>query len=254
MSEPQRSEALFVSPHFDDVALSCGGTVALAAHRNGALVLTVFAGKPSGALNPFAEFQHRRWGHPDDAVDERRQEDEAAMAILGSRSRWLDFLDAIYRDELYLTDEALFGPVKPADGSVAQAISRALVAVVAEVRPTRVYLPLGVGNHVDHQICYGLGHELDRSDADVLFYEDFPYVATPGLLEARLQAIGRSVEPVIVSITETIDRRIEAIRCYASQLPTIFRFHGQVEAVVRQYAGTLAAPGYAERFWRVSGE
>ena len=38
-----------------------------------------------------------------------------ATEILGATSTWLSYPDAIYRGELYLSDEDLFGDVKPED-------------------------------------------------------------------------------------------------------------------------------------------
>ncbi|HEU0000143.1 MAG TPA: hypothetical protein VFQ36_04555, partial [Ktedonobacteraceae bacterium] len=44
---------IFVSPHFDDVAYSCGGALGtLADQGQRPLVITVFAGLPPFTLNP----------------------------------------------------------------------------------------------------------------------------------------------------------------------------------------------------------
>ena len=253
MNEPRAAPitALFVSPHFDDIALSCGGTAAIEARAGRALVVTVFAGAPTGPLNSFAEFQHQRWGAQDDAVAARRREDDAAMAALGADSTRLDYHDAIYRGDLYLSDDDLFGPVKAADQSVADAVAQSVTAIVQQASPRRVYLPLSVGNHVDHQICTALAARLVAERLTVLLYEDFPYAATPGAVERRVERLDRTLKPTIVDISETIERRLAAIRCYASQVPTIFRHHGRAEDVVRQYASSVGNGDYAERFWKL---
>ncbi len=251
MDEPKvgRTVALFVSPHLDDVVLSCGGTVALEARSGGALVVTVFAGRPRGTLNPFAEFQHQRWGRLDDAVGQRRQEDSVAMSILGADFRWLEFPDAIYRGNLYLSDEELFGQVKYEDQPVAESIVDRLSRIAHAARPERIYLPLAVGLHVDHQICTSVGDRLD-GEVEVLFYEDIPYAATRGTVEKRIAALGNTLTPIVKPISTTIDVRLAAIKCYASQLPTIFRHYGEPEDVVREYARLVGSGEYAERFWR----
>lgn len=249
-----RTVALFVSPHLDDVALSCGGTVTLEARAGGALIVTVFAGRPPEALNPFAEFQHQRWGHLDDAVGQRRQEDSAAMSILGADFRWLDYPDAIYRGNLYLSDDELFGAVKNEDDPVADSIAEMLSQIARATRPERIYLPLAVGGHVDHQICSAIGGRLAASVGTILFYEDFPYAATPGAVEERVAASGYVLLPTIVPIGDAIDVRLAAITCYPSQLPTIFRHYGEPEEVVRQYARRVGSGEYAERFWRLASQ
>lgn len=241
--------ALFLSPHFDDVALSCGGTVARAARRGVALVVTVFGGRPPGELNPFARFQHERWGH-EDAVDERRREDATAMAILGARYLWLDYLDAIYRDHLYQADEELFGSVKPEDEPVERAIAQSVAAIVEQARPRQIYLPLSVGRHVDHQICTRLAPMLTTPDVDVLLYEDIPYALTPGAVEEQVEALGWTLQPTTVDLGGELERRLAAVGCYRSQLATIFRHYGEPFETIRRYAASVGGSGEAERFWR----
>ena len=243
-------DALFISPHFDDVALSCGGTVALEARRGRALVVTVFAGQPTAPLNPFAEFQHHRWGGLGDAVSARRREDVAAMAVLGASYRWMDFADAIYRGDLYLSDADLFGDVKPQDEAIEQSITDALRLLVASATPRRIYLPLAVGHHVDHELCFGLAAKIEGDERSVLFYEDFPYAAGPGAVQRRLDQVIPPMTPVAVDVSDTIEQRLSAIRCYASQLPTIFRDYGAAEEVILRYARDLGGSAYGERFWQ----
>src|ERR1043166_8452227 len=95
--------AIFVSPHFDDVALSCGGTVAAeVAAGHDPLIVTVFAGAPppERPLSGFAQVIHEMMGCKDataaEVLNMRRSEDEAAVRTLGARHHWLDHLDAPY--------------------------------------------------------------------------------------------------------------------------------------------------------------
>ena len=58
---------------------------------------------------------------------------------------------------------------------------------IARLEPQKVYLPLGVGGHVDHQLCREVGHRpapggppLGHAGPRLCghrssFYEDFPY-------------------------------------------------------------------------------
>lgn len=242
--------ALFISPHFDDVALSCGGIVALEAEHGEARIVTVFAGEPHDALSAFAAFQHRRWGVTD-AVDERRREDILACSRLGAAYQWLAYLDAIYRGDQYQSDEDLFGEVKPGDATVAAAIQAELLALVAQLRPKRVYLPLGVGGHVDHRLITSVGGLIKRTGVTVRYYEDFPYAATPGAIEERQLELGLALQPEIIDVTTVIEKKLAAIAAYRSQLATIFRHYGQWDEVLR-HAGRQrsASPGgYAERLW-----
>src|SRR5581483_1203116 len=93
---------VFVEPHFDDVALSCGGSVlAYAARGEAVLVVTIFAGNPGAAadVTAFAAGQHARWGAAHDPIAERQREQRAALARLGADWLPLPWQDAIYRGE-----------------------------------------------------------------------------------------------------------------------------------------------------------
>jgi LmbE family N-acetylglucosaminyl deacetylase len=245
--------SLFLSPHFDDVALSCGGIAALAARSGSARVVTVFAGQPPAVLTSFARFQHARWGAGGDAVDLRRAEDAAAMEALGASPTWLDFPDAIYRGDLYLADADLFGPVKPRDAETAAAVQDTLAGLFDSLNPTKVYAPLGIGGHVDHRLTRDTSIACARAGCEIYLYEDLPYAANAGAVERWIAVLPIFVTPLLTDITDTMDAKLRSIAAYASQLPTIFRHLGEWESVTRDYASRLARrdDAYAERTWRV---
>jgi LmbE family N-acetylglucosaminyl deacetylase len=245
--------ALFLSPHFDDVALSCGGTAAEAAAGGQVVVATIFAGQPPGELNAFARWQHDRWGTHDGAVDRRRDEDAAAMRALGASAIWLDFPDAIYRDSWYLNDETLFGPINPGDAATSSSIRESITRLLATHQPEVVYAPLGVGGHVDHRMTRDAAIAGHRVGVELLLYEDFPYCVTSDAVDRWRSELPLRLVPCLVDVTASLDARIRAIEAYPSQLPTIFRHYGPWESLVRAYATALSQrpDHYAERFWRV---
>jgi LmbE family N-acetylglucosaminyl deacetylase len=245
--------SLFLSPHFDDVALSCGGVAALAARSGSAQVVTVFAGQPPAELTSFARFQHARWGAGGGAVDLRRAEDAAAMEALGPSPTWLDFPDAIYRGDLYLSDADLFGPVKPRDAETAAAVQDTLAGLVGSLHPLAVYAPLGIGGHVDHRLIRDSAIACNRAGCKLYLYEDFPYAAAADAVERWVAALPVLATPSVTDITNTMEAKLRSIAAYASQLPTIFRHLGEWESVTRDYANWIAgsAGKYGERLWRV---
>lgn len=252
--------AVFLAPHYDDVALSCGGTVAALADAGARpLVVTVFGGEPGGAaLTDFARWQHERWGTAEgaDTLATRRAEDREAAAILGAETRWLPHFDAIYRGDRYLSDDALFGPLAEDEVPLAERIAADILALppVADAAALALYVPLALGNHVDHQLAYAAGRLIAArvEHARVLAYEDFPYAAQdPQALPERLAALGGELGPVeTVDIARTLDRRIAAIAAYRSQLAVIFRYTDDWRVAVATFArrsGDSVTP--AERFW-----
>src|SRR5262249_55062527 len=116
-----------------------------------------------------------------------------------------------------------------------------------------IYAPLGVGNHVDHQLCCSAADRLAQRKVNIKFYEDVPYVTQPGALQVRQAALGTTMEPELVEISGTLSVKIEAIRQYASQVPSIFGSEERMRQTLRDYHGSLRRtyPGIMiERCWR----
>jgi len=253
---------LFLAPHYDDVALSCGGTVAALAQRGTApLIVTIFGGEPAATdLTAFARWQHERWGTGEsDTVATRLDEERAAAAALGCATATLPFLDAIYRGDAYLSDAALFGALDAADATLPAQIVDALLALpalgAADPAAVNIFVPLAIGNHVDHQIVYAIGRTLAARGWCVSAYEDFPYAVLGDETARRLAVVGQEIGAAETRpVAATLALRVAAIGAYRSQLPVIFRFTDDWPGVIAAHALALGAGQEAmERFWPLGG-
>src|SRR5512139_3118661 len=76
---------IYLSPHLDDAALSCGGLIWEQVHAGDTVsVWTICAGDPpNGSLSPFAEALHARWQSGIEAAVLRREEDVTSCLLLG---------------------------------------------------------------------------------------------------------------------------------------------------------------------------
>jgi LmbE family N-acetylglucosaminyl deacetylase len=248
------SRPIFLSPHYDDAELSCGGTLAMMADAGEhPLVITIFGGEPSGPLNSFAQEMHQAWGlAPEDVIAHRRSEEACAAAALGVESRWLELPDAIYRGERYLCDDHLFGAIHPQEATFHKEIRTALFELLSEldIEPTEFYCPIGIGNHVDHQHVLAMARTLTFRGYAVQAWEDFPYAGDPGVDVVPMATTRATGEPVVRELTEdALERKIEAINCYQSQHSVIFRLQGDPEAATRAYAERVGGGTPAERLW-----
>lgn len=256
----QPAPALFLQPHYDDVALSCGATTAAWAQAGyEPRIVTVFASElVDGMVGEFAARKHSRWNLQDlDAVQAtRRSEDERAATVLGCTVRWLGLPDAIYRGDRYTSDASLYGPLHPEELPLADHLAQEILLLPEWRDGSQVFVPLAVGDHVDHQLVFETGRRLAQRGVDVWAYEDLPYaIHTPAGLSERLRAVDGAVKgPTLLPIAGTLDRKLDAIAAYASQLPVIFRFTDDYRAAVRGHAVSVGgAEGPVERFWRVLG-
>lgn len=240
---------LFLSPHFDDVAYSCGGWVYQLAHSGQAVqVLTVCAGEPTGALTPFAESLHARWGTTAaTAIRTRRAEDQAAMQVLGAPAACLDIPDCIYRmaggQALYASEAALFGAVHPADTATRVRLTEA----IQRLAPAQVVAPLGIGGHVDHQLAR---QAAEAWGGPVWYYEDCPYAmrAQPYPAEGW-GPLTAGLIPVSVHLTgAAVAAHCTASAAYASQVST---FWPSTVALHQAFEEFLRRPeGWGARLWQ----
>lgn len=248
---------LYISPHFDDLVLSCGGRIVHQRVRGDrVLAIDVFAGKPvpSTVISGFAAHHHQRWGGKRDPIADRRREERQALSVLGVDFVWLDHLDAIYRGDQYLSDLELFGDVQAADSPTVAALADQIEAIWCRTPGAVVYSPLGVGNHVDHQICRRAALALIPSGAEVILYEDFPYASRAGQVESAVATMPERLEPEVFEIGAAVDEKIRLIHVYRSQIPTLFGDALAMERAVQDYCGALSEQpgGFAERYWRLA--
>lgn len=230
-----KHEWIFISPHLDDVALSCGGLVwDLAQMGHTVSVWTLVAGFPSNEdYSPFAQQIHSEWGFAGaEAFQVRRAEDRAACAVMGAQVRHFDWLDAIYRrdmnsgEPIVNNDDELFS--NPPEDSLVAEISEVLAAALpTQARPV---FPIGLGGHVDHQAVVQAGERIGRA---CLYYADYPYILNhfehPGL-----RAGVRIKRPHHLD-EAALDAWCEAVLCYTSQLSMFWRDTDEARLALRNY-------------------
>jgi LmbE family N-acetylglucosaminyl deacetylase len=244
-------DRIYLSPHLDDAALSCGGAIAAAA-SDGArvLVVTLCTAIPpaSGPFSALAQEFHGQWALPPEAVvTARLAEDERAMMLLGVDWYWAGLQDAIYRmPERYTSRDTLFAT--PAAGDPLYAAARRLLAALHDRAPrARFYAPLGIGSHVDHLITFDVARAADLP-APVAFYEDVPYALAPEKVERRASQLPERRVPQVVPIAATLPRKLDAVAAYASQLAELFGGEAAMRTRLTAYAEGIL-PGGGERLW-----
>ena len=248
---------IVLSPHFDDAALSCGGTLARAVAQGWpVLVVSICTGSPDlGApLSLFAEHHHQKWGlSAGEAMQQRLDEDIQSLETLGADSYQLDLLDAIYRlPDRYHDNATLFGSLAETDPLPAQ-ISAALQPLVERYPEALFYAPLAIGNHVDHQATFLVAEQFAAQGVSVVFYEDIPYALQPNALEKRLAELGgvNSFRTSTLDIDAFLARKISAIEAYRSQIGVLFENTATMIREVSAYADDLRPDvgTYGERVW-----
>lgn len=204
-----------------------------------------------------------------DLVARRRVEDERYAYFAEASVVFLDLPDAVFRG--YEGDDELLGIPHDDDDPPLTLLREE----IARLEPQRVYFPLGVGGHVDHQLCRDVGVRLLEESRRwvmpgpdyagmIAFYEDFPYAlwsdfrGLEGLGSDPFAALppGVNIRPEFADITDVLENKIMGISLYESQIERLFDGKHEMANAVRSHGRVIAelgeVDGSAERYW-VSG-
>lgn len=224
MAEAGPLDVLAIAAHPDDAELTCGGTLvrcAEAGYRVGVLDLT--RGETATRGTP----------------ELRAEETARAAEVLG----------LAVRENAGLPDAALFNTKENRDR---------LVAILRRLEPAVVILPFHRGRHPDHRIAAELGRDACFL-AGLGNYEGGPARRPRKVLHALTYREDPVKPTFVVPLTpEQFERKMEAIRCYASQFdgkrsageifPTGQPLHELIETQSRHYGSLIRQP-YGEPYF-----
>jgi len=231
--------ALFLSPHLDDVAFSCGGIARRLADAGWQTVLcTIFTRSmpnPQGfalacqldkGLTPEIDYMALR----------RAEDDAAAKALRAVEVEWLGLPEAPHRG--YHSAPALFGEQVAADDAT-DAVEAALAPRLAAGHDL-VFAPQGLGDHIDHRhvrdAVARLAAAHGRSER-VAWYRDTPYAIRHPGAAPRFGTLPPDAEIAVPIDGAPLAAKLDSCAAYASQIG--FQFGG--EAAMREALSRFAA-------------
>lgn len=148
-----------LSPHFDDAVLSCW---ALLEGPDDVTVVNVFTASPPIGTSPPWWDRATEASDPVERMRERREEDAAALALVGRSSVHIGLLDDQYRH----------GEVSA--HQIAERIGERLD------RGATLYAPGAFDGHPDHCLVRDAALELARLGCPVVVYADLPHATVRG--------------------------------------------------------------------------
>jgi LmbE family N-acetylglucosaminyl deacetylase len=234
---------IYLSPHFDDAVFSCGGLLWEQVQAGDSVTIwTICAGEPlPGAFSEFAQMHHIRWESGDQAVAQRKLEDQQACRLVGAAYRYLPVPDCIYRrpgedyfapqpkppaqripqdprpdEHLYTTLEAILGPLRPEEERLVGQVSAELARTLPP--ESQVVCPLALGGHADHRLTRRAAEATGRP---LQYYADFPYVlrSTPQVEELKSRGWRHTTRPVS---PPGVEAWYQAMIAHQSQISTFW--------------------------------
>ncbi len=225
---------VILSPHLDDAALSCGGLLHALRDKVSTLVVSISCGTVRVVAADGSCKISSRKGHVSSRV--RRREDIAAMHSVDTDFVHLSFPDGIYRRSpltgrlIYRNERERWVAPRIDDMGHIEELYLVLRRLCLDLGRILLISPMGIGHHVDHQIAARLAVRMasNNAGAELLFYEDFPYVADPrvgrGDRDDPPKALGRlQMHPAqrFVVPVDT-DAKMAMLQHYASQVAPLF--------------------------------
>ena len=226
---------IFLSPHLDDVSLSCGGIVNnLFQSNNDVEIWTLFAGiLKTNNLTPFAQSLHDRWKLPYDAPQARREEDILSCSILGARHRHFNYLDCIYRVDdqnkpIVVKEEDLYQAIPPTQIHLVEEIQNLILSLVND--EDIIISPMAIGDHIDHRILLKSIQNLNLKNTR--FYEDFPYIQKSQPIDSNLSTLCANKYELS---SENIIKWHESVAAHTSQISTFWDSQDHMRNQIKQF-------------------
>jgi len=244
------SRWIFLSTHFDDVALSCGGMVWELARRGDPVeIWTICAGDPPAdrPLTEYAQLLHGFWDIGEDVPFKRSREDAACCQVLGASSSCCYTVpDNIYRylpgtgEALIKENEDQMKPLEPSESSLIPPVTDFLRKNLPEA--CDLVAPLAIGSHRDHVLTRTAA---ERLGGRLWHYADYPYLIYG---EARLaDFVPEGAEKFSIEVSaDGLKAWQDGFACQRSQIPLLYTDEQDMRASIARYLGS----GYGSTLWK----
>jgi len=238
---------IFFSAHIDDVIFSCSGYISKLKKKE-ILIVTVFSDYNEKIYSRHAKLYLKsfNFNNAKEYFNLRKKEEKRVAKILNFDFKWLDFPEAIFRFKkkfafysfYYPKTSKLFGSVNKKDMEILPIIENEIKRIlkIYSDNKSKLYFPLGIGNHVDHQILNRIGQSF--SNKKIFFFEDFPYCAQVKNHKNNLKS-----KKIYLSDID-LKMKLKAITKYKSQIKQLFRNVKNLKKIFLSYY----KKGY-ERYW-----
>jgi LmbE family N-acetylglucosaminyl deacetylase len=260
---PDRRRVLIIEPHMDDAALSVGGTMWLRRNECEFTVATL------AGISNFTTYYMllRGFFEIGEVTALRKAESALVLRHVGGRHMTVDLLEAPlrYKHARWSLDwykqhrEAVSAFLRHSPGPrELEEWSAAIARLLASVDAEEIWMPLGVGLHVDHQLTRDACLRVITANPGLVlgrqlrFYEDVPYNGDwPGHACQVVEVLNHSgarLQPERVDIGEAFAEKLHLLGIFGSQFKMAVMGPRVEKSARLDQAG---APGLAEMLYKL---
>jgi LmbE family N-acetylglucosaminyl deacetylase len=234
----QKAQCIFISPHLDDAASSCGNLIKYLRKKTPVLVLTVFTEGSSPPYSSFTTSFMNACGYNNAKAffRSRRKEDTLVFKTLKVAFFHLGFIDAAWRQvtnnhllrsvilrifpsALFLYPKTVFKNQEHVfDKSLIDQIYKSINALINKTNAYVIFSPLAVGSHVDHLLVRKV---CEKYFPQTIYWLDYPYMFENAIPKDFIKK--KCLRPSIFRVNSDLDKRKYSLLLkYKSQISAIF--------------------------------
>jgi LmbE family N-acetylglucosaminyl deacetylase len=256
----RRRRVMVIEPHMDDAALSVGGVMLQRRAECEFLLVTVATRSVATSYRGI----DRDYFDVVTISNLRKAESQIVARLAWGRHIPLELTEATLRynpqpwtlDWFRRHEQAVWAYLKHAAGPGELDLwTQAIAKAIEDLQPEEIWMPLGIGVHVDHQLTRHACLNILRTNPKLVeqhvirFFQDVPYAAdfpnhTSALLET-LRGAGLKLEEERVDVTDVKQEKTHLLSVYLSQWKTEI-IQVRVENCSKALGGP---PGSSQELW-----
>jgi LmbE family N-acetylglucosaminyl deacetylase len=256
----KRRRVMVIEPHMDDAALSIGGVMLQRRAECEFLLVTVATRSVATSYRGI----DRDYFDVKTISNLRKAESEIVARLAWGRHIPLELTEATLRynpqpwtlDWFRRHEQAVWAYLKHAAGrGELELWTETIAKAIEDLQPEEIWMPLGIGLHVDHQLTRHACLNILRTHPKLVeqhvirFFQDVPYAAdfphhTAALVET-LRGAGLGLEEERVDVTDVKQEKTHMLSVYLSQWKTEI-IQVRVENCSKALGGP---PGSSQELW-----
>jgi LmbE family N-acetylglucosaminyl deacetylase len=256
----KRRRVMVIEPHMDDAALSVGGVMLQRRAECEFLLVTVATRSVATSYRGI----DRDFFEVETISNLRKAESQIVARLVWGRHIPLDLVEATLRyypqkwtlDWFRRHEQAVWAYLKHAAGrGELELWTETIAKAIEDLQPEEIWMPLGIGVHVDHQLTRHACLNILRTHPKLVeqcvcrFFQDVPYAAdfpnhTAALVET-LRGAGVKLEEERVDVTDVKQEKMHMLSVYLSQWKTEI-IQVRVENCSKALGGP---PGSSQELW-----